>query len=292
MPVPSSRMFACVALSAALCGCAAAPLGTGVAATAPARVHAEAPREAPASEAVPPPALVVGALERATRGVLATDLVRMPGTAAVYEIVGARNARNAERIVERMELREPARPAPAGDAAAPAALVRIEERGGRVVERMEFTQRADGAIDLVQVDSIADRSRSTFASPLPFAADVASDAVLAGESAMAVRTLPKLAKRAEGTARRTLRVAGECTVSVRGESMRATVVDVEFDVDLDAAKARVRSRQFVVPGRGVVAEIRSESRDVLAVFRTKTDETAVLVRVEEVAAPDGATTPR
>jgi hypothetical protein len=145
---------------------------------------------------------------------------------------------------------------------------------------MEFVDKPNGALGLARVDSIADRSRSEFATPLPFAANLANGAELAGESAMTVRTLPKLAKRAEGSARRAMRIVGECTLSLRGEEVRATVVEVEFDVTLDVAKARVRSRQFVVPGRGVVAEERSESRDVLAVFRTTTSETTVLVSVE------------
>jgi hypothetical protein len=269
-----AAMFACIA------GCATTPGTTTIATTnsrpapaaAPTNAHARTAEGAPPTKPAAP--LVIGAIEPATRGVLAKDLVRAPGTVAVYEVVdGARRRGSSKELLrERIEWREQ----PDGSAV----LTRVEERDGRVVERMEFVDKPDGSLELARVDSVADRSRSEFVTPLPFAADLAKGAELAGESAMTVRTLPKLAKRAEGSARRAMRIAGDCTLTLRGEEVRATVVEVEFDVALDVAKARVRSRQFVVPGRGVVAEERSESRDVLAVFRTTTSETTVLVSVE------------
>jgi hypothetical protein len=281
------RAGAMAAISACIAGCATTPVTTTVAttnssaATAAASTNAHARTADGAPPTKPAAPLVIGAIEPATRGVMAQDLVRAPGTVAVYEVVdGARRRGSSKELLrERIEWREQ----PDGSAV----LTRVEERDGRVVERMEFVHKPEGALDLARVDSITDRSRSEFATPLPFAADVASGAELAGESAMTVRTLPKLAKRAEGSARRALRIAGECTLSLRGEELRATVVEIEFDVSLDVAKARVRSRLFVVPGRGVVAEERSESRDVLAVFRSTSDETTVLVSVEEgpAAAP-------
>lgn len=233
----------------------------------------------------PPPALSIGPIEATARTVAAADLVRPAGTVARYAIVEG----DAERgeIVERFET--PAADAAAADAAPD--LVRIEERGGRAVERMEFRRADDGTLALLRVDSIADRSRSLFGTPLPFAADLAPGAELAASTPMTVLTLPGLRKRAEGTARRTLRVAGECEIAISGERMRAIALDLEFDVALDVANAEVRSRIFVVPGRGVVAELRTESRTILRVIRTENAETAVLKSVESRGAPPTAPSP-
>jgi len=229
----------------------------------------------------PPPLLAVGPIEPASRTVALADLVRPAGTVARHAIVEG----DAERgeIVERFE-------APAKDDAA-ADLVRIEERDGRIVERMEFRSDGEGRLLLVRVDSLADRSRSLFGAPLPFAADLAPGAELSASTPMTVLTLPGLRKRAEGSARRVLRVAGECEVAISGERMRAIALDLEFDVALDVASAEVHSRLFVVPGRGVVAEIRDESRTILKLIRTGSAETTVLRGIESAGAPAEAPKP-
>ncbi|MFZ9915551.1 MAG: hypothetical protein ACO3IB_09515, partial [Phycisphaerales bacterium] len=63
-------------------------------------------------------------------------------------------------------------------------LVREEIRDGRVVERMHLVRAADGSLALREVESLDDDSRSLFAQPLPFAADLAAGAVRAGRSPM------------------------------------------------------------------------------------------------------------
>lgn len=233
----------------------------------------------------PPPALAIGPIEPASRAVALADLVRPAGTVARHAIVEG----DAERgeIVERFE--EPAKDAAAADAAPD--LVRTEERDGRIVERMEFRSDGEGRLLLVRVDSLADRSRSLFGAPLPFAADLAPGAELSASTPMTVLTLPGLRKRAEGSARRVLRVAGECDLAISGERMRAIALDLEFDVALDVARAEVRSRLFVVPGRGVVAEIRDESRTILRLIRTDSAETTVLRSIESADAPAEAPKP-
>lgn len=233
------------------------------------------------NDLAPPPALVAGALEPTTRSVTVRDLVRAEGTVARYEIVVGDPV--GGEVIERIT-RE-VRPE------SPPSLVRSEERGGRVAERMLLDTLDDGTIRLERVDSILDRSRSEFGDPLAFAADLAPGEILADESPMTVLTLPALRKRAEGSARRSLAIVGECDLARWGTRDRAIALDLAFDVELDVAVASVRSRMYVVPGRGVVAEVREESRRVLGLFRTTTRETIVLRSVEEGAAPAGATPP-
>lgn len=215
--------------------------------------------------------LEIGELEQATRGVEVRDLLRPAGSVARYEVVAGEAI--GQRLVERMV------------ADASAALVRIEEREGRVSERMEFRESPAGSFALERVDSIDDGSKSVFGSPLPFAAELAAGGELAGSSPMTVFTIPEGKRRAAGTARRALRVAGECDLAISGERMRAVALDLEFDVALDMASARVRARLFVVPGRGVVAEVREESRTILRLIRSTRAETIVLRSVEGSSAP-------
>jgi len=229
----------------------------------------------------PPPALVVGAIEPTTRSVAARDLVRAEGSVARYEIVAGESV--GGEVIERMT-RE-VRPE------SPPTLVRSEERGGRIAERMLLSTLDDGTFRLERVDSILDRSRSDFTDPLVFAAELTPTKGINDESPMSVFTLPALRKRAEGTARRSLTIVGECDLTLWGQRDRAIALDLAFDVELDVAVATVRSRMYVVPGRGVVAEVREESRRVLGLFRTTTRETIVLRSIEEGAAPAGATPP-
>ncbi|MFM7259567.1 MAG: hypothetical protein ACKO3W_03085 [bacterium] len=228
-----------------------------------------------------PPALVVGAIEPTTRSVAARDLVRAEGSVARYEIVAGESV--GGEVIERMT-RE-VRPE------LPPAFMRHEERGGRIAERMLLSTLDDGTFRLERVDSILDRSRSEFTDPLVFAAELTPTKGINDESPMSVFTLPALRKRAEGTARRSLTIAGECDLTLWGQRVRAIALDLAFDVELDVAVATVRSRMYVVPGRGVVAEAREESRRVLGLFRTTSSETIVLRSVEEDATPAGATTP-
>lgn len=229
----------------------------------------------------PPSPLLVGAIEPTTCSVSVRDIVRAEGSVARYEIVVGDPV--GGEVVERMTSEV--------HPELPPMLVRCEERGGRVVERMLLSTVSDGAVRLERVDSILDRSRSEFSDPLAFAAELRPGKVLADESPMKVLTLPSLKRRAEGTARRSLSLVGECDVTMWGERVRAMALDLAFDVELDVAVATVRSRMYVVPGRGVVAEVREESRRVLGLFRTTTSETIVLRSIEEAAAPAGATPP-
>ncbi|MFM1823225.1 MAG: hypothetical protein RI967_1491 [Planctomycetota bacterium] len=229
--------------------------------------------------------LVIGELEPATRGVRAGDLVRAAGSVARYAIVGGDGAARGGRargdrgeVVERV-VRETG-------SDGRERIVLVEERGGKVESRMELEPAGDGALTLSLVDAIGDGSRSLFATPLPFAADLAPGAPLEGASDMRVVTLPGGRARAQGTATRTLRIAGECDLRLGDERLRAIAIDLAFAVELDVAKADVRARLFIVPGCGVVAEAREESRVVLGVFRTSTRETTALLSVEGTPAPD------
>jgi len=156
-------------------------------------------------------------------------------------------------------------------------LVREEIRDGRVVERMHLVRAADGSLALREVESFDDDSRSLFAQPLPFAADLAAGDALEGRSPMEVRTISSGRLRAKGTGSRTLRVVGTCEVSCSGERMRATVVELRFTAALDAAKADVVSRLYLVEGRGIVAEERRERRVILGILPSSRDETTVLL---------------
>jgi hypothetical protein len=280
-----NRVHAAACIAAVVCativglaGCATARGATGDAAgdAAPPATIAGTP-----DGIAPPRALTIHAIEPTVRTVSARDLVRAAGSVARYEILEGDPV--GGEIVERMTH--------GSEADGATVLIRSEERDGRASERMTLRAGDDGRIRLERVDSLLDRSRSEFAAPLLFAAEMSGDRALSATSPMTVLTLPALRKRAEGTTRRSLRIAGECDLDLFGDRVRAVALDLEFDVELDVAVATVRSRLFVVPGRGVVAEVRSESRRVLGLFRTTTTETAALRSVDEGAAPAGATAP-
>lgn len=208
------------------------------------------------------PSFAASALVEEAAPVAAADLVAPAGTVRRLAVVSGDAA--GREVVERF-------------LAAADGLVREESRGGKVVARMHLVARPGGAFALREVESLANDSRSVFAEPLPFAADIAAGAALEGRSAMAVRTIPGDRPRASGTGVRSLRVLGRCEVDRCGERLQATVVELRFTADLDMARADVVSRLYVVPGRGVVAEERREKRVIMGILPSGTSETLVLV---------------
>lgn len=68
--------------------------------------------------------------------------------------------------------------------------------------------------------------------------------------------------------------------------MRAVVVELAFDADLDVADAKFRAQLYVVPNEGVVAEVRHEDVLILGILPRRSDET--VVRVERSASPSGS----
>jgi len=220
---------------------------------------------------VAPPAFAAGPLRPAIRAVAADELVRAPGTVATYHVFeGNRKGASIEQRVERRSdeihvvetLLAPGKPAEPS-------------------EDMRFSQAADGSLLLREVITHAEKSASLFNDGLAFAAKLSASApVLESASEMRVLTLPKRTPRGSGRATRSLRLAGEATVTVAGAQIDTSVLDLVFDIDLDVAKAHVTARLYVAEGRGVVAEERTEELRILGIFPRKTVEHTVLTHLE------------
>ena len=154
----------------------------------------------------------------------------------------------------------------------------LEEATRAGLERSVLAPRADGGFTLRSVDTPGEDSRSVFANGLDFArARLSPGERNDSASPMRVTLLSSGAPRAKGSATRTQRITGTATVDVCGEPLVATVVETIFEAKLDAARARRESELFVVPGRGVVAEIWREKITVLGIFPKTTEETVVVV---------------
>ncbi|MEY2715850.1 MAG: hypothetical protein RIT24_2193 [Planctomycetota bacterium] len=222
------------------------------------------------ADIIPPP-FSAGPLRPAIRSVAVDELVRAPGTVATYRIFeGKRKGATIEQRVERRDeevhvveiLRAPGKPAEPS-------------------EEMRFSQAAGGSLLLREVITHAEKSASLFNDGLAFAAALSASApVLEGASDMRVLTLPKRTPRGSGRATRSLRLAGEATVTISGAPVDTSVLDLVFDIDLDVAKAHVTARLYVAEGRGVVAEERTEELRVLGIFPRKTVEHTVLTHLE------------
>jgi hypothetical protein len=136
---------------------------------------------------------------------------------------------------------------------------------------------AGGGGAITTVETYGEDSRSVFEQPLRFA----PARLVAGEShpcgsPMAVTLLSSGKPRASGTARRNLRISGEAEIDLHGERLRATVVEVEFVAELDAATARRVSELFVVEDRGIVAEQWRERLLILGVIPRNSRETLAI----------------
>jgi len=217
------------------------------------------------------PAFSAGPLRPVTRGVSAEELVRAPGTVATYAVFeGNRKGAVIEQRVERR-----------GEELVAVEMLLTQGKPAEPSEEMRFSRGADGSLVLREVVTHAEKSASLFDDGLPFAAALAApSSALEGESAMRVLTLPKRTPRGSGRASRSLRLAGESTVSVGGEKLEASVLDLVFDIELDVAKAHVTARLYVAEGRGVVAEERIEELRVLGIFPRRTVEHTVLTSLE------------
>jgi hypothetical protein len=152
----------------------------------------------------------------------------------------------------------------------------IEEQDGAPSERFVLEPR-DGGYAISMVETYGEDSRSVFARPLLFApARLTPGEQHPCDSPMEVTLLSNGKPRASGTARRNLRITGEAEIDLHGERLRATVVEVEFVAELDAATARRVSELFVVADRGVVAEQWRERLLILGVIPRNSRETLVI----------------
>lgn len=145
-------------------------------------------------------------------------------------------------------------------------------------EQLTLRRESDGTLILLEVATPEEDSRSLFVDGLRFAAPTLQpNEVVTGASPMRVVRLQNGSARGEGTATRSLRLIGEAPVEVCGERLRASVLDLVFDVKLDVAKAHVEARLYVVEGRGIVAEERVEKVTILGIFPRTRRETVVLL---------------
>ena len=211
-----------------------------------------------------------GEVQPSTRAVRGTDLVRAPGSSARYTVTeGARKGTTLEQRVsrdgDRVLVREEA----------------IDREGARTPsEDMRLRVGENGALILEEVVTHTERSASLFRDGLPFAAETLRPGeVLEGRSPMSVLSVPARTPRGKGSAERSIRIAGESQVELAGERLVASVVDLVFTVELDVAKAHVTARLYVVEGRGVVAEDRTEEIRVLGIFPRRSVERVVLTEL-------------
>jgi len=196
-----------------------------------------------------------------TQAIPADVLVGKPGTTRRFvALVGSRKGKVVEqRFVD------------AGDG-----KVAVEEHDGEPSERFLLEPR-DGGWAITTVETYGEDSRSVFEQPLRFS----PARLVAGEShpcssPMEVTLLSSGKPRASGTARRNLRISGEAEIDLHGERLHATVVEVEFVAELDAATARRVSELFVVEDRGIVAEQWRERLLILGVIPRNSRETLAI----------------
>lgn len=201
--------------------------------------------------------------ETAAPVVDARDLVGTVGEIRTLEVVAGREKgeRRTQRIV----------------AGAESEIV-LEESTRAGVERTVLRPRADGGFTLRSVDTPGEDSRSVFVDGLDFArARLSPDERNDSASPMRVTLLSSGTPRAKGSATRTQRITGTAMIDLCGERLVATVVETIFEAKLDAARARRESELFVVPRRGIVAEIWREKITVLGIFPKSTEETVVVI---------------
>jgi hypothetical protein len=224
--------------------------------------------------AVAPPSFSAGALVESTRVVRADDLVRAPGTIATYAVLSGR--RQGATLEQRHDF---SMNSPDGRELVISERMRKRPTDAWVdSERMSLTRSDDGLFILREVATPEEDSLSRFDDGLAFAApELESGESLDGASTMTVRTLVAGKPRGTGEATRSLRIVGECDINLCGLPTRAIVLELVFDVTLDVATAHVVSQVYVVPGRGIVAEVRREDVRILGIIPRRRDETIVLV---------------
>jgi hypothetical protein len=134
----------------------------------------------------------------------------------------------------------------------------------------------DGSLVLERVDSHPDGAASIFTPPLLLSpASLAAGAEATAESPMRVVQISNPAsERDRGTATRTVRYTRDEKVRWRGETHRAKVIEVTFVADLSTARAERFAEQWVLPGKGVIAERWRETLTILKVFTKKSDQFA------------------
>jgi hypothetical protein len=240
------------------------------------------------------PSFSAGTVMPTERSLRAEDLVLPVGSRTLFTVLsGSRKGKTIEVSVERATTPSAPNenPSPSTSAESRVRIVeRVERKPGdwRVSDEMLLALAADGAT-LVEVVTHGEDSISRFAKPLPFAGTLTPTNSLDGASPMEVVTISRGRSRGEGTATRSLKIIGECDVDVSGRKMRAVVVELNFEADLDVADAKFRAQLYVVPNEGVVAEVRHEDVLILGILPRRSDET--VVRVEPSLVPSRSRAP-
>ena len=237
------------------------------------------------------PSFSAGPVMPTDRSLRAEDLVRPVGSRTLFAVLsGSRKGKTIEVSVERATTPSAPNSAPPSSTASESRVrivERVERKPGdwRVSDELLLSLAEDNTT-LVEVVTHGEDSISRFAKPLPFAGTLTPTNSLEGASPMEVVTISRGRSRGEGSATRSLKIIGECDVDVSGRKMRAVVVELAFDADLDVADAKFRAQLYVVPNEGVVAEVRHEDVLILGILPRRSDET--VVRVERSASPSGS----
>jgi len=154
-----------------------------------------------------------------------------------------------------------------------ATFARREDSG-----RTQFV-RADeqGNIVMTAVLEPDDHAISLFDPPLVIApANLTSDAPQTSKAAMrVVDSKDPKKERENGTATRTIRLLGQKKVRTPMGEFTALKIGIDFSADLKLAKATDHTIIFVVPGRGIVAEVSQENVKVLGAFGKSKHRTIV-----------------
>jgi len=144
--------------------------------------------------------------------------------------------------------------------------------------RTEYWRANDeGNIMLTAVLEPADHALSLFDPPIIIAA-AQLDPGAAHTSRASMRVVDSSdhgRQRESGTATCTIRLQSERTIATARGNVVALAVEIEFVADLKLAHATDRTTIFVVPGRGVVAEVREEKVKILGAFSKTKRQTIV-----------------
>jgi hypothetical protein len=144
--------------------------------------------------------------------------------------------------------------------------------------RTQFVRTDDqGNIVMTAVLEPDDHALSLFDPPLVIApAKLTADAPQVFKADMRVVDSKDTKKeREKGTATRTIRLLGQKKVRTPMGEFAALKIGIEFSADLKLAKATDHTIIFVVPGRGIVAEVSQENVKVLGAFGKSKHRTIV-----------------
>lgn len=139
----------------------------------------------------------------------------------------------------------------------------------------------DGRVLLHAADSLRDRARSVFATPLVISPKELSTEASESHSEMRVLALPGAKEtRDSGTATRSVRYVRDEEIVVDGAATTAKVVEMRFVADLSGARAERVAHLWVVPDAGIVGESWVEKVVILAVLPKESAQVAARAGVE------------